>query len=57
MSDGEGPFEGVLTPCDMCLEVGELVTLDGRPPQALRVGECPQCRGSGRYIEFSTNLG
>lgn len=47
VSDGDGPFGGVLTPCDMCLEVGELVTLDGRPPQVLRVGECPQCHGSG----------
>lgn len=47
MSKDDGPFGGVLAPCDMCLEVGELVTLDGRPPQALRVGECPQCHGSG----------
>ena len=23
------------------------VTLDGRPPQRLRVGECPQCHGAG----------
>jgi hypothetical protein len=47
VSKDDGPFGGVLAPCDMCLEVGELVTLDGRPPQALRVGECPQCHGSG----------
>lgn len=47
MSKDDGPFGGVLTPCDMCLEVGELVTLDGHSPQVLRIGECPQCRGSG----------
>jgi hypothetical protein len=44
---GNGPFRGVLTPCDMCLEVGELITLDGRPPNVLRIGECPQCHGAG----------
>lgn len=47
MNSDDASFGGVLTPCDMCLEVGELVTLDGRPPQVLRVGECPQCHGSG----------
>jgi hypothetical protein len=49
---GEGAFRGVLTPCDVCFEVGELVTLQGRPPQVLRVGECPQCHGAGQvHIE------
>ncbi len=49
---GDGSFRGVLTPCDVCFEVGELITLQGRPPTALRVGECPQCHGAGHvHIE------
>jgi hypothetical protein len=48
----EGSFRGVLTPCDVCFEVGELVTLQGRSPRTLRVGECPQCHGAGHvHIE------
>lgn len=54
--DGVGPFKGVLTPCDMCLEIGELVTLDGRPPGVLRIGECPQCHGAGHvHIDCAEN--
>jgi hypothetical protein len=56
VNEKDGPFGGVLTPCDMCLEVGELVTLDGSPPHVLRLGECPQCHGSGHvHIDCEEN--
>jgi hypothetical protein len=45
MSDmiGDGPFQGIVTPCDTCLGVGELITLQ----DGLVKASCPRCNGVG----------
>jgi hypothetical protein len=40
---GEGPFRGIVMPCDTCLGTGELISLHGPP----RRGTCTDCNGSG----------
>lgn len=40
---GDGPFRGIVVPCDTCLGTGELVTLHG----PLRRGTCTDCEGRG----------
>jgi hypothetical protein len=40
---GEGPFRGIVMPCDTCLGAGELITLHG----PARRGNCTDCQGSG----------
>lgn len=49
---GDGSFQGIVTPCQMCLGGGELVTLQGRPDMVLRTGGCPQCDGTG-YLRIA----
>ncbi|MCO6009698.1 hypothetical protein NE236_32480 [Actinoallomurus purpureus] len=49
MSDetiGDGAFQGIVMPCQMCIGSGELVTLQ-KDPALLRRGDCPQCDGTG----------
>src|SRR5262249_50298085 len=43
---GDGAFQGIVMPCQMCLGSGELVTLQ-KDPTLLRRGDCPQCDGTG----------
>jgi hypothetical protein len=43
---GDGAFQGIVMPCQMCIGCGELVTLQ-KDPAVLRMGDCPQCKGTG----------
>lgn len=47
-TSGDGPFRGIVMPCQMCLGGGELVTLQGRPDMLLLTGDCPHCDGTGQ---------